>query len=272
MVNKKISGQAIAIIILAVLLLITIAFGGVYAFYSARSNKMTGTIVMANLNIDLRSYEYGTKSARSEIVISHGTNFVPGQELKNSALMVVNKSAELVPIYLIVVYEIKATKLDEHGEIIPGDTVIDKMKNPLIDIGAEYINPIDNIVLEKTHNNNWVDYVFSHTKDGETKKYRCLVTTSTYAKPKDVVEHEIKVIGENELKLHYKMSNEYQRTSLAFAFQAYAIGAESFQFEEGATNADKCNQIVSAIYESVEYKFFEDVISEQGGLETEEQP
>jgi len=269
MVNKKISGQAITIIILAVLLLITIAFGGVYAFYSARSNKMTGTIVMANLNIDLRSYEYGTKSARSEIVISHGTNFVPGQELKNSALMVVNKSAELTPIYVIVVYEIKATKLNEKGEIIPGEIIEDQMKDPLIDIGAQYINMDENIILDKTTNSDWVDYVFTYTKDEVTKKYRCLVTTSSYSKPKGVTEHEIKVIGEDKLKLHYRMSNEYQRTSLAFAFQAYAIGANSFQFTEETTQAQKCNQIVSAIYESVEYEFFEGIVNEQGGTESE---
>ena len=68
MVKNKMSGQTIAIIILAVLLILAIGFGGVYAYYSARSNSVTGKIVMANLKISLES----PGSDRSEIVISNG--------------------------------------------------------------------------------------------------------------------------------------------------------------------------------------------------------
>ena len=265
MVNKKISGQTVAIIILAILLLIAIGFGGVYAYYSARSKKLTGTVVMANLNIALVAEEYAD-SAKSEIVISHGTNFVPGQELKNSALNIVNSSAKNVPVYLIVVYEIKATKMDEKGNIIPGEVINDEMYKPLIDLGAAYINPEANLYYEKTTNSNWVDYVYTFKNGSEVKQYRCLVTTSTWSRPNDN-NQVIPVIEENQLRLHRFMNDDYQRTSLAFAFQAYAIGAgegSELDFADSVTQAEKCNAIVSAIYESVEYKFFEGTVNQQG--------
>ena len=97
MVKKKISGQTITIIVLTILLVLTIGFGGVYAYQTARSKKVTGQIVMANLTI---SMEAGG-SNKSEIVISNGTNLVPGQQLKNSPLTIQNISS--VDVYLIVV-------------------------------------------------------------------------------------------------------------------------------------------------------------------------
>ena len=88
MVKKKISGQTIAIIILTALLVIAISFGGVYAFYSARSNKVSGRVMMATLSLSMSS----GSSDKSEIVISNGVDVVPGQPLKNSPLVVKNLS------------------------------------------------------------------------------------------------------------------------------------------------------------------------------------
>ena len=259
MVNKKISGQTIAIIILAVILLITIAFGGVYAFYSAKSNKATGKIVMANLNIDLYADNDGpTSSGKSEIVISNGTNVVPGQELKNSPLMISNRSNS--DIYLIVVYEVNAVKLDEHGNKLANGDVVDPKVKPVIDIGAPYINPINNINYNGT-NQDWVDYVFTYEHQDQTRSvYRCLVSTKSHNKYNEDYQ-TVEVIGENKLKLHHLMGDDYQQTSISFTFQAYAIGANSFSFETNIAPADRCNQIVSAIYESVEYKFLDATIN-----------
>ena len=264
MVGKKVSGQTVAIIILAVLLLITIAFGGVFAFYSARTNKMKGVVVMANLSIELATNEYGTtdKSAKSEIVISHGTNFVPGQELKNSSLMVINKSR--APIYVVVVYEISANRLDEKGENVTSEIIEDTKKEPLLEMGAEYVNTLENINYEATTNQEWVDYVFRYTVEEETKVYRCFVSTLSYEKSSYEEEQEITVIGENKLKLHRYMGNEYKNTSLTFTFQAYAISANSFTFADDVTQEARCNEIVSAIYKSVDYKFFDGTVNIPG--------
>ena len=132
MVKNKMSGQTIAIIILAILLILAIGFGGVYAFYSARSNSVTGKVVMANLKIALES---GTEeSEKSEIVISNGVNIVPGQPLENSPLIIKNLSS--VDIYLVVVYEINAITQDKIE-------IEDEFKNPVLGLGVEYINSID---------------------------------------------------------------------------------------------------------------------------------
>ena len=262
--KKKISGQTIAIIILAVILLITVAFGAVYAFYSAKSNAITGKIVMANLNIDLISEKAG-ESGKSEIAISNGTNVVPGQELNNSPLKVVNRS-NASDIYLIVVYEVNAIKMlydkdgnvvkDLQGNIVYGDKVIDEKKKPVIDVGAEYLNDTDKITIAGS-NPNWIDYLFVYTNpDSTVSKYRCLVSTKSYSKGNEEAQ-TIEVIGENELKLHRSMGDSYQQTSISFVFQAYAIGASDsiFGFTNQTTKEEKCYKIVSTIYESVEYKF-----------------
>lgn len=262
MVKKKLSGQTIAIIILAVLLLLTITFGGVFAFYSAKSNKISGKIIMANLKIGLYS---NNNVDRSVVVISNGENVVPGQDLQNSPLLVENSSS--ASIYLVIVYEINAVKLDENGEkkvleIIDGkkiyDTVNDEKLKPVIDIGATYRNPYNNITYSGS-NTNWVDYLFSSSESGEFKQYRCLVSmVSFYNRNADPINNpeEITVIGENQLKFSKHVGNDYQNTSISFTFQAYAIGSNTnFGWSSNPTTDEKCEKIVSAIYTNEEYEF-----------------
>ena len=262
MVKKKFSGQTIAIIILAVLLLITIAFGGVYAFYTAKSNKISGKIVMANLKISLVTET--DKSDKSEIVISNGVNVVPGQPLENSPLIVKNLSS--VGIYLVVVYEINAKIEKTVNNVAVTETVKDEHKSPVLGLGFEYINSVypDMSSTRYVDSDKWIDYVFHAEQedtsyedaDGEIvhvkKMYRCLVSMVGFAKEEDVT-----VIGENKLSLAAAMGDEYQSASISFTFQAYAIGDQTFngQFNEDTTKEAKCEAIVSAIYESQNYKF-----------------
>ena len=237
MVKNKMSGQTIAIIILAVLLVIAIGFGGVYAYYSARSNSVTGKIVMANLKISLES----PGSDRSEIVISNGVNIVPGQPLENSPLVIRNYSS--APIYLIVVYEINAVASDD-------TKVVDDYKNPVLGLGAEYINSIDTDYNNEVGivNRDWIDYVFNGEAEG--KIYRCLVSTASY-EPATDAERDIEVIGANKLSLAGAMGNEYQNTSISFTFQAYAIGSETdFGWGQNPSKQERCEKIVNAIYMS----------------------
>ena len=245
MVKKKISGQTIAIIILTVLLLLTIGFGGVFAFYSARSSKISGKIEMANLKINLIS---GTgDSDKSEIVISNGTNVVPGQTLKNSALTVENLSS--VSIYLIVVYDIKAVK--KNGTIIG-----DAYKGALIDIDVEYINSTNQDYNSQRGvvNYQWIDYVFNAEQEG--RYYRCLVSTVDFP-PTGEDGDPIVVIDENKLSLSGDMGNDYQETGLTFTFQAYAIASATFDsdFNFETSKLERCESIVSKIYYTQGYKF-----------------
>lgn len=241
MVKKKFSGQTIAIIILAVMLILAIGFGGVYAFYSARTNQVSGKIIMANLKISMES---GT-SDKSEIVISNGVNVVPGQPLENSPLIIKNLSN--VSIRLVVVYEVNAAKEDK-------TPIVDACKDPVLGLGVEYVNSVypEESSTKGVNNIRWIDYVFNATE--ESKIYRCLVSTVGFEPTGE--NSGIEVIGENKLALSGAMGNDYQNASISFTFQAYAIGAATdFGFAQDETTAGKCEKIVRAIYESQDYKF-----------------
>ena len=244
MVKKKFSGQTIAIIILAVLLLITIAFGGVYAFYTAKSNKISGKIVMANLKISLVTET--DKSDKSEIVISNGVNVVPGQPLENSPLVVRNLSS--VSIRLVVVYELKAYAEDK-------TEIEDEHIDPVLGLGVEYVNGLhpEEGRNKNVKNEEWVDYVFNPGNGGRV--YRCLVSMVDFA-PTQSGDDGITVIAENKLSLSGAMGNDYQNASISFTFQAYAIGsATDFGIEEGESKLGICEKIVGAIYENQDEVF-----------------
>ncbi len=261
MVKKKLSGQTIAIIILAILLLLTIGFGGVYAFYTARTNKVSGTIVMANLKIALNANGSGD-SSKTDIVISNGVNVVPGQKLTNSPLTISNYSS--VPVYLLVVYELNATVYD--AKLEQDVPVEDTYVRPVLGLGYQYVNDANEFNPGTSASDvAWVDYVFdaNDVENGEDKIYRCLALTAPLAElparesaDVDPVAPVATVIKENSLALHFAMGNEYQNATIHMTFQAFAIASSSFQFESGTSKADKCRTIVRAIYASQDCKFF----------------
>lgn len=251
MVKKKLSGQTIAIVILAILLLLAIGFGGVYSFYTARSNKVSGTIVMANLSIELKADGIVGQTGKTDIFISNGVNVnvVPGQKLKNSKLSVINNSS--VPIYLMVVYYLKASILDSQGNVV--SDVTDTCTNPVLGLGYQYVNDANEYTQTgAVADVPWVDYVFdaSEVEGGENKIYRCLVYTSPIEKEEDKT-----VIGKDELALHHTMGNTYQQATISMTFQAFAIASASFSFSSGETKANKSREIVKAIYQSQDCVF-----------------
>lgn len=238
--RKKLTGQTISIIILAVLLLLSIGFGVVYAYYSAKSSAISGKIVMANLNISIES-GIGA-SGKSEIVISNSTNIMPNQQLENTPLLVHNSSS--VPIYLVVVYKIQA--FDTNNEEIN-----DPLNYPVLDIGCEFINPTTKS-SQPGGESIWTDFVFTYEKDDTISNYRCFVSS-----PIATDTETVTVIEENKLRISRYMGNEYQKSTIYFTFQAYAIGCDSFNadFPDGTTIETKCQKIVSAIYEAHNMKF-----------------
>ena len=251
MVRKKLSGQMIAIIILAILLLLAITFGGVYAFYSARANKVSGKVIMANLKIGMTSQvtgDDGTVSDKSEIVISNKENVVPGQLLGNTPLLITNESS--VNVYLAVVYEVRAEKIKTE------EIVQDKFEASAISFGANYINPLNESKNRYNGvNGDWIDFVFRSDASGEVKTYRCIVSAKSYA---PTAEGEtITVIGDDKLSLSKDMGSEYMDTNISLVFQAYAISADSFAGEitSSTTAKDRCQTIVSRIYQEYGYKF-----------------
>lgn len=229
MVKKRMSGQTIAIIILSILLLLTACFGGVYAYYSTNTSKVSGKIVMANLNIRLQA---GVgESASSEILVSNGV-FVPGQNLENTPLVVVNESN--TPIYLSIVYKVNASDLETGKPLESYDDT-----KPLIDIG------IDSESI-------WYDYLFvSENNLGEEVRMRCLMTkTPQYPTESNSL---ITVIEENALSLPKTWGNEFQNMQISFLFQAFAIGANSIAINSEDTLEQRCEKIMSAIFEAYDY-------------------
>ncbi len=292
MVKKRVSGQTIAIIILAMLLLVSIVFGGVYAYYSARSSKVYGNIVMANLKINLTSkLEDGDtgETGSSEIMISNNTDVVPGQPLTNTPLTIENLSS--VPIYIVVVYKIDAFELDENRQIKKDELgndvrVNDEFINAVMGITftfeengskikeqVEYVNPLypDANSKKNPTRTEWIDFVYKakDTDENATKvvvkkatettpeesfrAYRCLVSKVEFAK---TTNEDIVVIPENGLSLSGAMGNEFQRSTIKFTLQAYAIAAATdFGFAENETREGRCNKIIDLIYESQKFSF-----------------
>ena len=250
MVNrKKVTGQTIAIIILAILLSLSLVFGGVFAFYTIRTNQVTGRILMANLKINMTASTDGI-TEKSELVISYGTNVIPNQLLGNSPLTISNYSS--VPIYLILVYDLTAEKNN-------GNPVADTHVRPVIDFGYDYINPDhpeQNTPTSKLKNSSWIDYVYTSNLSGESKTYRCLVGMDIYQSAHEEASL-ITVVKENSMRLSEYMGNEYQSTAISMTFQAYAVAADSFSFttEQVANKQYKCEKIVESIYTYAEYSF-----------------
>lgn len=272
MVKKKISGQTIAIIVLALLLLLTVGFGAVFAYFSTKSNPIQGSIILANLNIrlDIEADELDNPSAgsgSSEILIS-GTNLLPNQKLLNRPLVVKNTSS--APTYLMVAYRVEATRRNgEEKEVINDD-----YEGCVIDLGIDYINrehelkykhykDQPDVTEDLRRNSKWVDYVFKYTEEDvenpKTYIYRCLVYLEKLPATEEGEENKVTVIAEDSLKLHQDLDNDYQSTELSFTFQAYVIGAsdnivEVVESEETGVE-EKCRVIVENTFKSQNYEF-----------------
>lgn len=225
MANKKVSGQTIVIIVLAILLILTVCFGGVYAYYSSRTSMVSGRIIMANLEISVDS-----SSGMSETLISQDI-YWPGMTLKNSSLTIKNSSN--TDIYIAVVYSVVCYQ-DNEQEFIKYDT-----SQPIIDVGADKEGSL------------WTDYEFRSTRKGEEIAIRCLITKE----PVLTTTSKVEVIPEDGLKLSVHMGDEFQRKIISFMFQAYAIssGSVESEFPQDATQEQKCNVIMNGIYEAYEH-------------------
>ena len=244
MFQKKLSGQTIVIVILTILLLLTLCFGGVFAYYTYSSRKITGEIIMASLSIDL---ETSNTTDKSVISISNKGQVVPGEKLKNSALNLKNSSS--VGVYIAIVYELKAVKKG-------GVEVEDLFEEPVLGLGFDYVNPYKEGKSEILSNNedDWVDYVYYAEK--EDKFYRCMIHIKGLP-PAEKKTQEITIIEENELSLSKRMGNRYMSTTISFVMQAYAIGTASFMdINSDTTVEDKCDIIMDSIYENEGYEFF----------------
>ncbi len=278
MVKKKISGQTVTIIVLIVLLVCAIAFGSVYAFYSTDTTKVSGTISMASLYIDYKYDDITTEeiegvikkgqSGKSEILITNKDTIVPNELLGNSPLKVVNSSE--TPIYLVMLYRVEKAVVDENNHIddiyvylkdSKGQHIKDENGNSqlvldakgnkqvfgVLDIGTNLEGSIWSDFVFDT--NDYPEYAVDNITTNDNYIVRCFVTKAPQTKG------EITVIEKNNLRMHKDVGNEFQKQSISFTFQAHAISANSFQFDENTTQQEKNSQIVKWIYRHNGYVF-----------------
>ena len=244
MFKKKLSGQTVVIVILTILLLLTLSFGGVFAYYTYSSRRITGEIIMASLSIDL---ETSNTTDKSVISISNKGQVVPGEKLKNSALFLKNTSS--VGVYIAIVYELKAVNKNQ-------EEIEDLFQEPVLGLGLDYINPHspEHTEIISYNEDEWVDYIF-HAEQ-EDKYYRCLIHIKGLP-PSEGKIQQITVIEENQLSLSKRMGNRYMSSTISFIMQAYAIGTGSFMdINTETTVEDKCRIIMNSIYENEGYEFF----------------
>lgn len=241
MTKKKLSGQTITIIILAILLLVTVIFGGVYAYYSQKSTQVQGMIKMANLKIEMNAG--GSGSSGSSTLLNTSSVYVPGQNLPNSALTVTNTSN--TNIYLVVVYSVKAVKYDEQTNQPTGEIADYDFEHPVIDIA-------DNI--DATGKKKWEDFRFQDSTNNTDFRY--LIIADPIAPPVEGQSNIIDVIPEGKLMLSRELGNNYQACTITLTFRAYCIGSDSLQDEinrnlgSNPTTEAKCNYIMNTIYQA----------------------
>ncbi len=231
MTKKKLSGQTITIIVLAILLLLTCVFGGVYAYYSTTSSKISGIVKMANLKIEMNA---GSGSSGSSEILNTNSYYIPGQVLPNTALTVTNSSN--TPVYIAVVYTVKAINNDPNSPNYNQEITDYDLSNPLIGIHGD---------------TTWFDGRYTNTPYDTDFRYLMIPT----AIPE--TQNLIEVIPEGKLKLHEKMGNAYQSTIITLTFRAYVIGSQQTELQERingqTTLAGKCNVIMDAIFKAFDY-------------------
>lgn len=240
MTKKKLSGQTVTIIILAILLLLTCIFGGVYAYYSTTSSKISGIVQMANLKIQMNAG--GTGSSGSSELLHTNSYYIPGQVLPNTALTVTNSSN--TNVYLAVVYTVKAINNDKSSPNFGNEITEYDLSNPLIGIHGD---------------TTWFDGRYTNVEHDADFRYLMIPTpiapAASDAPEKDKV---ISVIPEGKLKLHEKMGNAYQSTIITLTFRAYVIGSDQQELKDAlgqtnGTNTEKCNVIMGAIFKAFDY-------------------
>ncbi len=229
--TRKLSGQTLTIIILAILLIFVSVCGGVYAYYSYRSNRISGFVTLGNLKISMYADNEQGESGSSEIIMTNSL-VVPGQSLENSALTIFNTSN--VDIYLVAVYSVQVSELDDPEAIVDISNT-----NQILDIG----------------NDAWTHYRYVDTDETNPADVRCFINLT----PVVPEQSDIVLIAKNQLKLHgSSVKNEFQGKRISFTFQAYAIAYNSFydipNFEN-LPDEEKCFYIMDRLHESVRWNF-----------------
>ena len=208
MIKKKSSSQNVAIVILSILLLISIAFGVTYSYYNGKSNLIKGTITTANLSI--RLFGDGDFGQTGEFSISapFGEEFlVPGNKLNNVELNLINKCTQST--YMVVLYSLSASKNDATKE-----DVTDRLTNmPAISFGQSSVDlDVWKPILYKCKN---LDSTFT-----------CLVSLNPFQPSSTKDGDTVNILKRNSIEIPTEWDNVLQNCCVTISVVAYAIQSE----------------------------------------------
>ena len=206
MIKKKSNSQNLIIIILAILLVVSIAFGVTYSVYNGKTNLVKGTITTANLAIEL--HNDSGKTTEFSISAPYGEEYlIPGNNLNNIELNLFNKSNR--ETFIVVLYTLSATKIST------GEDVSNELKNtPAISFRD---NAIDTDV--------WLPISYQCTNT--TGTYTCLVGIDEFEGKGDTPGYYINVLPTDSIKIPAaEWGKELMDCNVTISVMAYAVQAE----------------------------------------------
>lgn len=206
MIKKKSNSQNLIIIILAILLVVSIAFGVTYSVYNGKTNLVKGTITTANLAIEL--HNDSGKTTEFSISAPYGEEYlIPGNNLNNIELNLFNKSNR--ETFIVVLYTLSATKIST------GEDVSNELKNtPAISFRDNAINT-----------DVWLPISYQCTNT--TGTYTCLVGIDEFEGKGDTSGYYINVLPTNSIKIPAaEWGKELMDCNVTISVMAYAVQAE----------------------------------------------
>lgn len=204
----KTNKQNIAIIILSVLLLISIAFGATYSYFNGKTNLIQGSVTTATLSVELQDHTGSTTG----FSLSTGTDkVIPGQGLANTSLYVQNNSA--FPVYCAIKYYMEVYDEDEYRYYEENQTGLKPNEKEIMeDVSALAFRP-DAI------SNNW--YIHKYQCVNETGNYQMLVCTEQIPR-----NSRVAALTGGALMVPYDWRNDMQNCRIIIHFQAFVIQAD----------------------------------------------
>ena len=213
--KKVTSKQNIAIIVLAILLLISIGFGVTYSYFNGRSTELTnnGSVTLATLHVEINGYDTLENKTTEFSLHTDGSEVVPGQPLSNTALQISNSSP--VDTYMVVVYSL---------HIVDNPTNIDTTKMEAMDI------------QESSVGDGWRKQVYT-CNDTETKINLLVYLggedgngSGVFSKSVDPTNPRTSLVLNSDcLKVPESWDNDMQGKTVTLSFTAYIIQAEAMK-------------------------------------------
>lgn len=211
--KKVTSKQNVAIIVLAILLLISIGFGVTYSYFNGRSAELTnnGSVTLATLSVEINGFDTDKQETTQFSLHTKGTEVVPGQPLSNTALQISNSSP--VDTYMVVVYSL---------HIVDNPTNIDTTKMEAMDIQDSSVG------------DGWRKHLYT-CNDTESKINFLVYLGGTNGNGSGIFTKAINsttpnkslVLGSDCLKVPESWNNDMQGKEVTLSFTAYIIQADA---------------------------------------------